>query len=71
MHVRGVLQHGLQIINEVATTTNHLNLRLNARDWSQLEELVRILTPFEETTLETQGDKVCRLMTGLLSVVLK
>jgi hypothetical protein len=48
-------------LNSVLRDTDHKNLLFSAKDFSQLQELVSMLTPFAEATDLTQGETVVTL----------
>lgn len=58
MHVKSVLKKERNAMNECLAEAGKA-IEFTVKDYLQLEELVRLLQPFLEATMKTQGEKVC------------
>ncbi|XP_013859738.1 zinc finger BED domain-containing protein 1 [Austrofundulus limnaeus] len=67
--VEAVTDLDLQNLNVLLETQGHKELCLSAREWSQLKELVEILSPFLQATDLTQGEKVVTVSAALPCVL--
>ncbi|KAK7944385.1 hypothetical protein WMY93_000113 [Mugilogobius chulae] len=59
----------LQTLNTLLETQGHKELCLSTREWSQLNELVEVLSPFLQATDLTQGEKVVTISAALPCVL--
>lgn len=56
-HISSILKLEIQPMNTLLQAAGQNNLKFKDREWNMLEDLQRVLLPFLEATMMTQGDK--------------